>query len=123
MTMYEQAEKKLKNDLENGKYDRYGQVMKEDVCNALLTFCDQDEEFAQAVVQGGSLSECMAAVAKNIKGNGISDMVAYGAAVQFYFPGADIAVKMTIDLCASVRGEGPSPEKPSGMVLDLSDFF
>lgn len=123
--MVDQAIQKLREELKSGKFDRYGTVMKTAVCGALETFCRQDEEFAQAVVQGGSFSDCMAAVSKKIKGNAISDMEAYGEAVRFYFPGAGIDVKMTIDLCASVRDKGEAPEKArsAGVVLDLSDFF
>ena len=55
------------------KMDRYGEVMKADVGAALKEFCRQDAEFAQAVAQGGSFDDCMKAVAKGVKGSGISD--------------------------------------------------
>ena len=84
----------------------------------MLEFCLQDGEFAQAVAQGGNFADCMKAVAKGC-GSSISDLAAYRKAVQFYFPGADIRMRMEIDLCASVSGE----EKKSGIVLDLADFF
>lgn len=106
------------------KLDRYGDAMKADVGAALKDFCHQDAEFAQAVAQGGSFADCMRAVAKGVKGNSISDMKAFGLAVEFYFPGAGIEVKMSIDLCASVKGEAEeTEEKPAGMVIDLSAFF
>ncbi len=124
--MVDQAIKKLREEAKSGKFDRYGAVMKTAVREALEAFCRQDGEFAQAVVQGGSFSDCMAAVAKKVQGGAISDMEAFGEAVRFYFPGAGIDVKMTIDLCASVRDKGETPatkDKPAGVVLDLSDFF
>lgn len=123
--MFEQAKKKLDDELKSGKFDRYASVMKQRTHDTLVDFCRQDEEFAQAVVQGGSFSDCMAAVAKKVNGNtGISDMEAYGEAVRFYFPGAGIQVTMKIDLCASVRKDEPAPaDKPDGLVIDLSDFF
>lgn len=123
--MFEQAKKKLDNELKSGKFDRYASVMKQRTHDTLVDFCRQDEEFAQAVVQGGSFSDCMAAVAKKVNGNtGISDMEAYGEAVRFYFPGAGIQVTMKIDLCASVRKDEPAPtDKPDGLLIDLSDFF
>lgn len=123
--MYDEAIEKLKGELKSGKYDQYGNAMKQDVCGALIEFCRQDEEFAQAVAQGGSFADCMKAVAAKVHGSAISDMEAYGEAVRFFFPGAGIDVKMTIDLCASVRDSAPAaePEKKSGVVLDLSDFF
>lgn len=123
--MFEQAKKKLDDELKSGKFDRYASVMKQRTHDTLVDFCRQDEEFAQAVVQGGSFSDCMAAVAKKVNGNtGISDMEAYGEAVRFYFPGAGIQVTMKIDLCASVRKDEPAPaDKPDGLLIDLSDFF
>ncbi len=106
------------------KMDKYGEVMKADVGAALKEFCRQDAEFAQAVAQGGSFADCMNAVAKGVKGSAISDMKAFGLAVEFYFPGAGIDVKMTIDLCASVKAQEPQERsKPAGVVIDLSSFF
>ena len=127
MGFWEEAEKKLDEGMK-ASMDRYGQAMKYSVHDALLEFCRQDGEFAQAVAQGGSFADCMKAVAKCVKGSAISDMEAWGAAVKFYFPGADIHVEMRIDLCASVRGDGeapdlPQPETKAGPIIDLSDFF
>lgn len=111
------------------KLDRYGDAMKADVGAALKDFCHQDAEFAQAVAQGGSFADCMRAVAKGVKGNSISDMKAFGLAVEFYFPGAGIEVTMNIDLCASVKDAAGASPRPTasdggkGVVIDLSDFF
>ena len=104
------------------RMDRYGEVMKESVHDALMEFCRQDEEFAQAVAQGGSFADCMKAVGQCVKRNAISDAEAWGAAVKFYFPGAGIRAEMRIDLCASVRTEEATP-KTSTKIIDLSDFF
>lgn len=103
------------------KLDRYGDATKADVGAALKDFCHQDAEFAQAVAQGGSFADCMRAVAKGVKGNSISDMKAFGLAVEFYFPGAGIEVTMRVNLCASVEAK-PLP-KPEGPVIDLSAWF
>lgn len=119
---FEQARDKIDREWKSGKYDRYAQVMKDAVRDALTGFCRQDEEFAQAVAQGGSFEDCMKAVAKSVKGSAISDMEAFGAAVKFYFPGAGIRVTMEIDLLASVRKDEPTPAK-DGLLIDLSDFF
>ena len=121
--MFEEAKKRLDDETKSGKFCRYGWVMKERVKETLVEFCRQDEEFAQAVVQGGSFQDCMAAVVKKIQGKGgISDTEAFGEAVRFYFPGAGIQVTMKIDLCASVRKDEPA-EKQEGLLIDLSDFF
>lgn len=123
MDYFEEARAKL----EAGKavrLDRYGEAMKASVHDALLEFCRQDGEFAQAVAQGGSFEDCMKAVGKCVHGNSISDAEAWGAAVRFYFPGAAIRVTMRIDLCAEVDGEEtPELDLPDTKLIDLSEFF
>lgn len=136
----QQALEKLRAEYKSGKYDRYAGAMKNDVHRALESFCKQDAEFAQAVVQGGTFEDCMKAVAKDC-GSSISDLEAYRKAVQFYFPGADVRFNMSIDLCGSVSSEdgenstygaGDAPEtetrrqtRPSAgaKIIKLEDFL
>lgn len=120
---YERAVERLEKEcsaLSGGKHEG---AMKAAVCNALKEFCRQDKEFSQAVVQGGSFSDCMKAVAKNV-GNSISDIEAYRRAVTFYFPGAGIHFDMRIDLCASVNGKEEQASGRGGKILvNLDEFF
>ncbi len=122
MDWYEDAKKKLEAG-KAARLDKYGEAMKGSVADTLLTFCRQDGEFAQAVAQGGSFEDCMKAVGKCVKGNSISDAEAWGAAVRFYFPGAEIRVTMEIDLCASVRGKNDEAAGADTKLIDLSEFF
>lgn len=126
-----QAVKKL-NDEAKQVAGQKEKAMAGAVMAALRDFCRQDEEFAQAVVQGKSFAECMKQVASGV-GNSISDLDAYKKAVKFYFPGAEIRMEMTIDLIGAA-GEEPvgkaaaekkaaAPEKPKAIKLDLADFF
>ena len=96
-------------------------VMASAVLAALKDFSAQDEEFAQAVVQGGSFADCMKAVAKGV-GNSISDIDAYKKAVQFYFPGAKVKMQLSIDLIGDAAGNSPNEKAPTGggLVLDFS---
>lgn len=98
---------------------------------AIKDFCVQDKEFAQAVVQGGTFADCMKKTAAGV-GNSISDLDAYKKAVQFYFPGAEVKMQLTIDLIGAAAGKekpdakphpvaAPAP-KPS-LTLNLMDFF
>lgn len=120
---FEQAKARLQKESKE-KMSMNVEAMKAAVMEALLDFCRQEEEFAQAVVQGGSFKDCMAAVCKKIKGQSISDLEAYKAAVEFYFPGATVSMKMNIDLCGDASGEAaPTPEPGKGMIIDLSAFF
>ena len=120
MEYYEEAKKKLDEGVRN-RLDKYGEVMKQAVHDALLNFIAQDDEFAQAVVQGGTFEDAMKAVAKGIRNQSISDMEAYGAAVRFFFPGAEIRVSMTIDLIGDAAA--PEPEEKNAVIIDLSEFF
>ena len=98
-------------------------IMAGAVLAAIKDFCAQDEEFAQAVVQGGSFADCMKAVAAGV-GNAISDIDAYRKAVEFYFPGAKIQVQMTIDLIGDAAKATPEEKQESGpVILDLMSFF
>jgi hypothetical protein len=134
MAFYEQAEEKLRTG-----FDRItGQketAMKTAVRDALLRFAAQEDEFAQAIAQGGSFFDCMKEVARGV-GTSISDLEAYEKAVRFYFPGSRVRFEMHVDLVgdASSDGEQISPRGPDGLgrndrgekgglVLDLSDFL
>lgn len=112
---YEQAEARLKEEYGKVTGQKEG-AMKSAVRDALLEFCRQNEEFAQAVAQGGSFPDCMKAVAQGV-GNCISDLEAYRRAASFYFDGAKVNFSMAIQL------EPAETEPDRGILLDLSDFF
>ena len=113
---YEQASARLNDEYGKVKGQKEN-VMKSSVRDALLEFCRQNEEFAQAVAQGGSFPDCMAAVAKGVGGS-LSDLEAYRRAASFYFDGARVNFTMSIQL-------EPAAVEPqqTGIMLDLSDFF
>lgn len=117
----EESLKKLEEG-SKGKFGRYEEAMKGAVKDQLADFCRQDGEFAQAVAQGGSFSECMAAVAKGV-GQSLSDLEAYQRAAQFYFPGAKIWMEMHIDLTGDAAGEDKPGKTDGGIILDFRDFL
>lgn len=123
---YERAKSKLASEKKAGSYDKYASAMKNAVCEALDGFCRQDAEFAQAVVQGGSFTDCMKVVAKGC-GSSISDLEAFRRAVRFYFPGADVKFQMSVNLCADVEAEAAERaekrEKRGPVIVSLKDFF
>lgn len=124
MSWGSQAVEKLEHEYKGGNYDRYAQIMKQSVKQALENFCQQDEEFAQAVVQGGTFEDCMKKVANGC-GNGLSDLEAFRRAVQFYFQGADIQFQMKIDLAPHDTDDENEAELSGqrAVVLDFSDFL
>lgn len=108
------AVEKLEQEAKAFQGNKYESAMKTAVLGALISFCRQNEEFAQAVVQGGSFGECMAAVAKGC-GSALSDIEAYRRAAAFYFRGAE--VKMELRICLE-------PEETGKIIsLEFSDFF
>lgn len=93
------------------------------VLAALIEFCEQNSEFAQAVVQMNidkSIKDCIeSTVAK--AGSSISDIEVYKKAVEFYFPGADIHFDMRIDLGDNGFSNDSKPQ--NSMLLSLDEFL
>ena len=116
MSFQQQAIEKLRQEAKDFKGSRYESAMKSAVLEALESFCQQNEEFAQAVVQGDSFEKCMAAVAKGC-GSSLSDIEAYQRAAAFYFRGAEVKMELHIQL------EPDAPEQGKVINLDFSDFF
>lgn len=80
------------------KLSSKGKAVAEAVMNALSNFCRQNGEFEQAVLQSDkTVIDCIEHTVKNC-GSSISDLDVYRKAVQFYFKGADVHMKLTIDL-------------------------
>ena len=109
---------KLKNELKNAKLSQKGGAVKNAVVSALIDFCKQNSEFAQAVEQSGkSVADCIEFTVEKA-GNSISDLDVYKKAVEFYFPGATVKCQLTIDL-----GDGGFSNEKSVLSLDdLLDF-
>ncbi len=124
MNYTDQALEKLKNELGSFKGGQKEKAMKEDVSAALCEFCRQEPEFAQAIVQSDkTFSDCIKAVAAGT-GTSISDLEAYKKAVNFYFPGARVNSKMTIDLIGDANTDSSAnQEKKSVLDISLDDLF
>lgn len=113
MDYKEQAIKKITDEHKNGKFDRYGNVVKNECLKALTEFIKQDDEFAQAIVESsGTFSQCIEKAMKGC-GSSISDIEVYRRCVQFYFKGATVDFKMEINLV----GEAAAPEDPKSQTL------
>lgn len=91
-----QAKDKIHAEMKKVKGNESAILMTQDVAEMLCFFCDQSNEFAQSVVQGGSFVDCMNAVAKG-EGKCLSDIEAYRKAVKFYFPTATVKFDVTIN--------------------------
>lgn len=119
--MKNQAREKINSELKNVKGQKEAAVSKA-VAETLIGFSNQDEEFAQAIVQSEkTLNDCLTAVMKNVR-TSISDIEVYRRAVQFYFPGAGINFTMRINLSASVEDK-PEPRKSKVLDINIDDLF
>lgn len=103
-------------------------AIKTPVADALKNFCSQDEEFAQAVVQGETLSDCLAKIVKEFARNkyAMSDLETFKKAANFYFPTADIEFVMKINLCGAVEKKDEQPiqeHKARSIELSFDDLF
>lgn len=136
MSFLEEAREKLRKELPGITGNKEGAI-KQAAMDALVNFAGQDEEFAQAIVQGGKFSDCMKAVCKGI-GTSISDLEVYSRAAAFYFPGCKVRFEMHLDLVgdadalsvtgasagdSSPKGGAKEPEQKAGLVFDLKDFL
>lgn len=91
-----------------GKLSNHGHAVSGAVKDILLMFCEQEEEFAQAVVQSDKkIDECIEYTVKGA-GQSISDIDVYKRAAEFYFPGAKVQMRLTIDLI----GDAVTPPTP-----------
>ena len=130
--MKEDAVKKLGAELNDkaAKWSQKALAIKKAVHDALVTFCGQNEEFAQAVAQSDKTlwAVCEEAV-KNV-GTSVSDLEVYRSAVAAYFPGAQVDCVMTVRMS---EHENPSrdPERANSrtsgekdvLSLDLFDLL
>ena len=115
----DEAIERIKTEAEGLKsLSPQGNAVSKDVCNVLIMFCEQDDEFAQAIVQGKKkLKDCIESTVKGAR-QSISDLEVYKRAVEFYFPGATVHMSLTIDLI----GEAATPQKQS-IGLSFDDLF
>ena len=116
MSWQKQALEKLDKEDHNFKGNKYEEAVKKDVAGVLQDFCRQNDEFAQAVVQGGAFKDCVAAVVDGVIGS-LSDLEAYKRAAAFYFRGAQVKMELHIQL-------EPDAEEDGKLIrLDFADFF
>lgn len=130
--MMQEAIQKLKDGEKAYKGDMKAMYMKKAVCDALIAFCKQNEEFADAVmVEDKTFGGAMKAVVSAVKGNAISDIDAYRAAVSYFFPGAVVDFVMNIRMSEyeepaavpAVEKKAEKPKRAKILSLDLDDLL
>lgn len=130
------AIEKLRAEEKAFKGDMKAMFMKSAVCEALVSFCKQNEEFADAVlVEDKTFEGAMKAVVAAVKGNAISDIDAYRAAVSYFFQGAVVDFIMQIrmseyeepaPITEAVKTESeqkPKKKKAKILTIELDDLL
>lgn len=107
----------------------YQSAIASETAKALRLFCEQEQEFEQAIEDSGkSFSDCLNSIVKGIK-RSISDLDVFKRAVNFYFPGATVHFQMCIDLVGDAAEKQHDPpitmtqNKPSSLGLSLDDLL
>lgn len=102
------AIEKIDKELESFKGDAKATAVKNHVADVLKSFCRQEEEFAQAIIQSETtLQECCKEIMKGV-GNSISDLEVYSKAVKCYFSTATVNFSMSVNLSGD-NGAEPKP--------------
>lgn len=117
----------------SAQFSQKGKAVSTYVVGILKDFCQQNSEFAQAIVQSDkTVVDCINVAVRNA-GNSISDLDVCKKAVEFYFPDATVHFAMKIDVGdggfsnnESAQCESPqatAPQKTVDVCLDsLLDF-
>lgn len=101
------AIEKIDKEFKGAKLSQHGKAVGQSVVDVLKTFCEQNNEFAQAIVQSSNtVDKCIEYTVKDA-GSSISDIEVYRRAVEFYFKGATVKFEMVLDL-----GDGGFSNKP-----------
>jgi len=117
---------KLREDgQKKGATSSHARAVFDAVRDAMIGFCEQQEELADAVLQkDNTLGECCQHIMQKC-GQHISDIEVYARAVEYYFPGAKIQMKMTVYMSEHDMPAAEADGAPRAKILDLKfeDLF
>lgn len=90
---------------------KYAGAVMPSLIKALEVFAEQDEEFADAILDG-SLVACAKVIEKGLSGKrSVSDIEVYRMAAEHYFPGA--AVEFHMNIKVNPYGGAVEADKPT----------
>lgn len=119
----QRAISRLTDELAQVKGDRYVEVTKNSVAEALMDCCNKSEAFAAVVADSPhTLSECMASICKGL-GSSISDIELFRRAVQFYFPTANVCFDVTITMPSEAKPETSATESKQPAPSKIINIF
>ncbi len=93
------------------KFSQKAEAVRGEVVRVLKMFCEQNNEFAQAVVQSNkNIKDCIEHTVDGCD-NCISDIEVYSRATAFWFDGATVDFTMSINLGDGGFSNGEEPPK------------
>lgn len=111
------AIEKIDKELKGFKGDPKATAVSVHVAETLKLVCEQEEEFAQAIVQSEiTLSECCKEAMKGV-GDSVSALEVYNKAVKCYFSTATLTVSLSINL----SGDNGTESKPISVTHTQSE--
>lgn len=128
VNMTKTAIDKIKAEFKEAKLSAKGKAVGKSVVDTLIGFCEQNCEFAQAIVQSSeTVGKCIESTVKGC-GSSISDIEVYRKAVEFYFSGATVHFNMIIDLGDEEFSNAPAvtedkPMQATSLQLSLDDLL
>lgn len=129
--MIQQALDKIDRQTRNVKLSPKANAVKTAVADVLRSFCEQNSEFAQAVVQSGkTVGDCIEYTVSEC-GNSISDIDVFRRAAEYFFAGATVRFEMILDIGdggfsntpAEKAAEQLSPAPAKRLRLSLDELF
>ena len=125
-----QAIEKIKKESAEFKGDKHGNVVVRPVADVLEQFCENNADFAAAVLgEDKHFADCIAAVTHGV-GEAISDIEAYRRAVRYFFPDADVKFDMRIILpglvdkpVETVENQPAADQRDAGEIISIFDIL
>lgn len=129
--MIQQALDKIDRQTRNVKLSPKANAVKTAVADVLRSFCEQNSEFAQALLQSGkTVGDCIEYTVSEC-GNSISDIDVFRRAAEYFFAGATVRFEMILDIGdggfsntpAENAAEQLSPAPAKRLRLSLDELF
>ena len=124
--MIERVKEKLEKEMAVKASDKYVKVILSAVYDALIFFCEQNEEFCQAVLDSNKTildccSYCIVPSVRELCGAKAIDI--YNRMVDFYFSGASVEFSVTLNLSADAEKAPLGSYRKKAVVLNLFDVL
>lgn len=128
--LQEKAIKKIEDGCRNYKGSKHGSVVVRPVADTLEQFCENNADFAAAVLgEDKHFADCIAAVTHGV-GAAISDIEAYRRAVRYFFPDADVKFDIRIILpglvdkpVETVENQPAADQGDAGEIISIFDIL